>query len=458
MPKFEWNKKYLTISLYACAVLALTIIGVTVCVYLPYIFDAVGNFFRIVAPIAYGLGLAYLISPILSFVEKKIMRYVDRKKRPPYFKRLIGLIITYVILCAVIALFGFLIFPELFKNFDSISQNLYKNIVDLYDRFRGLLDTYLHIQIGDAEATIAKLSDTIIGYLADFGSKFGKFVFNFVIGLFLSFFVLLHNEQLRTGFKKITAALFPARVFNTIMKTVRLSDSIFGKFFVGKIFDSLIVGLVVLTILAFFQLPIFPSFFHMPYFLLIAAVLCIFNVIPYVGPIIGAVPSILLVFIDNEGGFLRAMVLLIIIIAVQILDANVIEPKILGRAIGISSLWVVVSIIVLGNFWGIFGMFIAVPLFTVIYNLVSDLTSRRLRKLNLPTDSAEYAPGEEVTPVFLPWAQPAEPTPDPNMLSDTVEGGLENLARKPLHVGDKDRNREENDSPASGKKKGGKKK
>ncbi len=457
MPKFEWNKKYLTISLYACAVLALTIIGVTVCVYLPNIFGAIGNFFRIIAPIAYGLGLAYLISPILSFVEKKIMRYVDRKKRLPYFKRILGLIITYIFLCAVIALFGFLIFPQLINNFDSISQNLYNNIVDLYNRARNLLDTYLHIQIGDAEATIAKLSETIIDYLADFGSKFGKFMFNFAIGLFLSFFVLLHNEQLRLGFKKVTAAVFPARTFNTIMKTVRLSDRIFGKFFVGKIFDSLIIGAIVLATLAFFQLPFFPSFFHMPYFPLIAAVLCIFNVIPYVGPIIGAVPSILLVFIDTDGGFLRALVLLIIIIAVQILDANIIEPRILGKAIGISSLWVVVSIIVLGNLWGIFGMFIAVPLFTVIYNLIGDLTNRRLKKLNLPTDTEEYSPGEEEAPVF-PWAQPAEPTPDPNILSDTAEGSMEELARKPLHITDKERNDDDDSAASKPRKRGGKKK
>ncbi len=456
MPRFEWNKKYLTISLYACAVLALTIIGVTVCVYLPAIFGAIGRFFQIIAPIAFGLGLAYLISPILSFVEKKIMRYVDKKKRPPYFKRLLGLFITYIILCAVIALFGFLIFPEVIRNFDSISQNLYNNIVDIYNRLRNLLDTYLHIKIGDAQELIATFSSSIITYLADFGSKFGKFVFNFIIGLILSFFVLLHKEQLILGFKKFTAAVFPARAFNAIMKTVRLSDNIFGKFFVGKIFDSLIIGAIVLTVLAFFQLPVFPSFFHMPYFPLIAAVLCIFNVIPYVGPIIGAVPSILLVFIDNEGGFLRAMVLLIIIIAVQILDANVIEPKILGKAIGISSLWVVVSIIVLGNLWGIFGMFIAVPLFTVIYNLVGELTSRRLKKINLPTETAEYAPGEEELPAF-PWAQPTEPTPDPNILSDTAEGSLEELARKPLPIIDKDKNHDVGNS-SSRRKRGGKRK
>ncbi len=454
MPKFSWNKKYLTISLYACAVVALTIIGVTVCIYLPNIFSAIGNFFYIITPIAYGLGLAYLISPILSFVEKKIMRYVDRKKRPPYFKRLLGLIITYIILCAIIALFGFLIFPELFKNFDAISQNLYNNIVDLYNRVRTLLDTYLHIQIGDAEETIAKVSDNIIGYLAGFGSKFGRFFFCFSVGMFLSFFILLHKEQFRLGIKKVAASILPARAFNATMKTIRLSDRIFGKFFVGKIFDSLIVGSIVLTVLAFFQLPFFPSFFHMPYFLLIAAVLCIFNIIPYVGPIIGAIPCVLLVFIDGEGGFLRAMVLIILVVAVQILDANLIEPKILGKAIGISSLWVVVSIIVLGNLWGIFGMFIAVPLFTVIYNLVGELTSRRLKKMNLSTETADYAPKEEEDEAFS-WTPPPEPTPDPNMLSDTTESGLEDLSRKPLHNKNKDRETPGDPPPTSDTEKGG---
>ncbi len=431
MNKINWNKKYLTISLYVCAVLALTIIGVAICVYLPTIFSAIGRFFYIISPIFYGLMLAYLINPLLSLTEKRLMKYVDRKKRTPYIKRIICLIVTYVILCCIIALFGFLIFPQLIQNFDSISHNISTNISMLYEKIRTLLLNTFGISIGDASQTIDQVSNFIVNYFRNFGSKIGRVVFNFLVGLFLSFFILLHNENLRRGSKKLLASILPPRAFNATIHTVHMSNRIFGQFFIGKIFDSLIIGVITLAVLAFLRLPIFPAAFHMPYFLLIAAVICITNIIPYIGPIIGAVPCVLLVLIDNEGGFLRAFILLLIVIAIQTLDGNVIGPKILGKTIGISSLWVVVSIIVLGSFWGMFGMFIAVPLFTVIYNLVKDMTNKRLRKKNLPTETEAYAPQEKESAAKFSWESKEPPQPDPALLSDMLdENSMEDMSRK----------------------------
>ncbi len=420
MQKFRLNKKYFVISLYVCAVLALTIIGVTISVYLPNIFAAIGSFFSIITPILLGLVFAYLITPILSFVEKKIMRYVDRKVRPPYIKRIIALIITYIILTAVLTLFGFAIFPQLIGNFDTISENLTTNIVNLYEMLRNLLLKLFKVDIGSATANIENLTDSLIGYLGSIGAEFGRTVFNIFTGLFLSFFVLLHHEQLLTGFKKLTAAVFPPRAYNGIMRTMRMTDNIFGKFFIGKIFDSLIIGLIVLATLGFFYIPIFPDALRMPYPYLMAAVIAITNIIPYIGPFIGAVPCVLLVFIDDNGGVTSALFMLIVIVAVQLLDANLINPKILGKTIGISSLWVVVSVIILGNFWGAVGMIIAVPLFSVIYNLVRDLTVKRLKKMNLPTDTEAYEP-TDAEPAITTWTHPTE-SPDPHMLSDSLDG------------------------------------
>lgn len=428
--KINWNKRYTTIALYACAVVAITIVAITVCVYLPDIFSAIGRFFYYVTPIFYGLALAYLISPLLSLTERCLMRYVDRKQHTPYIKRVICLIVTYVILAAILVLFGFLIFPELVKNYDSISHNISTNISTLYEWIRTFLKNTFNITLGDASDSVASISDVIVTFLTQLGSQIGRVVFNAAVGLFLSFFVLLHSEQLRQGVKKLLAAVFPARFFNDTMRTVRMADEIFGRFFVGKIFDSLIIGVITLAILAFLRLPFFPDVFHMPYFLLIAAVVCITNVIPYIGPILGAIPCVLLVFVDSDGGFIRACLLLAIIIGVQTLDGNVIGPKILGKTIGISSLWVVVSIIVFGNFFGIFGMFIAVPLFTVIYNLVRDVTNKRLTRKQLSTRTEDYQDAEESTGGFL-WEEGDAPTPDPALLSDVLDAeSLVGMERK----------------------------
>ena len=431
MFKIDWNKKYFTISLYVCAVLALTIIGVTVCVYLPSIFEAIGSFLRTIASVFYGLILAYFINPLLSLTEKRILKYVDRKQRSPYIKRIICLIITYTLLVLIIALFSLLIFPQLIQNYDSIAHNLSTNITNLFERVRTFLLNTFGISIGDMSENIEKISAFIINYLREFGSSIGRGILNFTIGLILSFFILLHNEQLRQGAKKLTAALLPARAYNGIMKTVDMSHKVFGQFFIGKIFGSLILGVITLAVLGIMQLPFMPSVFKMPYFLLIAAVVCITNIIPYVGPILGTVLCVLLVFVDNEGGFTRALILLIVIVAVHAIDGNLISPKIIGKSIGISSMWVVISILVLGNFMGVFGMFIAVPLFTIVYNLVKDLIHKILERKNLSTKTSDYVPDDKKpSPAQFAWETVEPPTPDPDLLSDVDEDSMEELSRR----------------------------
>ena len=432
MFKLDWNKKYLTISLYVCAVLALTILGVTFCVFLPSILSAIGAFLRTLTPIFVGLALAYLINPLLSLTEKRLMKYVDRKKRSPYIKRIICLLVTYILLTAVIVLFGLLIFPELIHNFDEIAHTITTNVINLYESIRAFAANTLGITLGDLSQTLTAIVGSLASKLGTVGSNVGRWVFNFVIGLFLSFFILLHNEQLRRGTKKLFAAILPRKAFNGVMRTVTMSHRVFGQFFVANIFDSLIVGVILLAALGICHLPFMPSILHIPYIPLIAAIIAITNLIPYIGPYIGAVPSVLLVLIDSEGGFVRAVIVTLFIIGVQLLDGNVISPRIIGKAIGISSMWVFLSIIVFGSFWGVLGMFVAVPLFTVIYNLVRDLTNKRLQKKNLSTATSEYEPGDAANEAgkFV-WESDATPAPDPALLSETAdEESLEGLSRR----------------------------
>ena len=434
MFKLDRNKKYFTISLYVCAVLAITIIGVTICVFLPSITSAIASFLRTLTPIFLGLALAYFINPILNFVEKKMMKYVDRKRRTPYIKRIICLVITYIILVCIIALFGLLIFPQLIQNFDAISHNLTSNIATLFENIREFLSHNFKLEIGDMSQAIDSISNFIINNISQFSGSIGRGVINFILGLILSFFILAHHEKLRRGVKKMLAAFLPTRAFNGVMNTTAMAHKVFGQFFIGKIFASLIVGGITLGILAFMNLPFIPQMFHVPYYLLVSAIVCITNIVPYVGPFLGAIPCILLILVDEDGGLTKAIILLIVILAVQLFDGNFLSPKILGKTIGISSLWVVVSIIVMGNFMGMIGMFIAVPLFTIIYNLVRDFTNKLLLKKKLSTNIANYTPDEEapITPIEA-WDANTAPQPSPDLLSDADEGYMEDLSRRPIH-------------------------
>ena len=145
-----------------------------------------------------------------------------------------------------------------------------------------------------------------------------------------------------------------------------LIDRMFGGFIDGKILDSAIIG-----VLCYIGCTIF----RFPNALLVSAVVGITNVIPFFGPIIGAVPSTLLILIESP---IKALWFVVFVLALQQLDGNVIGPKILGDRTGLSSVWVLFTIILFGGLWGVFGMVIGVPLFAVIYDTVKKLVRRGL--------------------------------------------------------------------------------
>ena len=215
--------------------------------------------------------------------------------------------------------------------------------------------------------------------------------FRLIVGLFLSFFVLMHKERMIGATKKLLAAILPRRVFNGVISVTRLTDNTFGKFFIGNLFDSLIVG--ILSFIVFWIT-------GMPYYPLLSVIVGVTNVVPYFGPIIGAIPCIMLGLTDSLP---RAFWLGVIILIIQQIDGNIISPKILGDATGLSSLWVVVAITVMGSFFGFVGMVIGVPLFSVVYTLIKNVTERRLKKKNMPTETAAYRHGSSPIPLVSPY-------------------------------------------------------
>ena len=152
----------------------------------------------------------------------------------------------------------------------------------------------------------------------------------------------------------------------------------FGKFLVGKLLDSCIIG-----VLTFFILTVC----KMPYTILISVIVGITNIIPFFGPFIGAIPSFIIILFVSP---VKALWFLLIILIVQQIDGNIIGPKILGDSIGISAFWILFAILVAGKFLGIVGMIVGVPLFAVIYSLLKEVVEGRLKKKGLKTDTKDY--------------------------------------------------------------------
>jgi predicted PurR-regulated permease PerM len=196
--------------------------------------------------------------------------------------------------------------------------------------------------------------------------------------LIISIYVLIDKERFFALGKKIVYSLFSKTGAMEILKLFYRSNNIFNRFIGGKILDAFIIGIITFIVLTIFK---------MPYAVLISFTVGITNVIPFFGPFLGAIPSFIIIFFVSP---IKALWFLLIILIIQQTDANLIEPKILGDSLGISAFWILFSILVMGKAFGIVGMIIGVPLFTIIYSIIKDIIEERLKKKDMPTETSHY--------------------------------------------------------------------
>ena len=351
-----------------------------------------GGFFSavmsVLTPIILGGALAYMLNPILKLFEFKIFKKLKNKK----LLRGLSLLLTYVVALLIIVAVLLLLIPQLIQS-----------IMD----FAGKFDYYIDTTVNALNDFIAKLMDNnnmndviqkekvfdaisqlvsksgdlfsgIMGYIVEYGMGLIIGIKNAVLAIFISIYILISKERLNAQTKKLTTAIFSPKGRRRFYHYVRLCDRTFGGFFVGKIIDSLIIGVITAIVLLIFR---------MPYVLLVSAIICITNVIPVFGPFIGAIPSFFIIFIVDPK---KALLFLVLILLIQQLDGNVIGPKILGNSTNLSSLGVIISIIVMGEFFGVIGMIVGVPIFAVGVALIKEMIEHRLRKKELSTDTADY--------------------------------------------------------------------
>ena len=201
---------------------------------------------------------------------------------------------------------------------------------------------------------------------------------NLLIGIIVMVYLLNIKDTLCAQGKKVIYGLFPIHGANQIIEKFRFVHSVFGGFIIGKLVDSLLIG-----ILTFVWL----SILKMPYTLLISVIIGVTNVIPFFGPFIGAIPSAILLLLVSPK---QCVWFLISILVIQQFDGNILGPKILGNSTGLSSFWVLFSILFFGGLMGPIGMIVGVPLFAVIYRLISEFISKRLAGKQLSTDTRDY--------------------------------------------------------------------
>ena len=351
----------------------------------------------ILAPILYGCCMAYLLSPVVNWVERIVLR---RSGGTGGWQRAASIVLTWlVVLASLYGIFSVLI-PELYNSVRQLVANaqdyyntVYAWILHLVEnnpaftaQVRNLANEYYSEALAWINNNLVPQLQVAVQALG--GGVVGVFVFlkNLLLGVVVSVYLLASKEGFAAGSCRLCYTLLPEKRAAWLIRGVKAIDRIFSGFVRGKLLDSLIIG-----ILCFF----FSSLFNFPYAPLISVVVGVTNVIPFFGPFLGAIPSAFLILLDEP---IQSLYFLIFILALQQFDGNILGPKILGSSTGISGFWVMVAILVGGGLWGVPGMFLGVPIFACIHTGVRCYCAYRLQKRGLPVDTASYATCRPVWP------------------------------------------------------------
>lgn len=227
-----------------------------------------------------------------------------------------------------------------------------------------------HILSGNAMSIASMISSGVVTAV--------KYVANAFIGLLIMIYLLNYKERLFAILRKFIAATCGQKRQDSLYEFADVVNETFIGFIVGRIIDSFIIGVLTYIVMKICGIS-FP--------LMISVIIGVTNIIPFFGPFIGAIPSIFLLLLERP---IEAFYFLIVIVLIQQLDGNLIGPKIVGNAIGISSFWVLIAVLIGGGLFGFYGMALGVPVFAVIYRYVDKLTTRSLKNKSKDSETNDY--------------------------------------------------------------------
>lgn len=405
---FQKNDRYTSIAIYAFCVLALLILLAVLGINMPHIYRQINYLLTALRPVTIGLIIAYIANPLVRFSERRILPRLKSKSRR--VARILAIALTYFFMVTVLGILILMIVPQIVFNYQDFYANIEGYLTSLWSTvdewirnsawlgdYEGLSDFFNKQDIG---ASLNNWLGVIAGYLAGISARLIALTGTTLIALFLSVYFLYRKEAIGAFLKKASLALFPRRFSDRAAELVSFADRAFGQFIVGNLFDSLIVGLIAFVALALFNIPYYP---------LISAILCITNIIPAFGPFIGMIPSFFIILISDPA---KAFWFLLIALAIQQVNGNFISPRIIGSATGLSAVWVITAIILMGAYLGPIGWFIGVPVFSVLYRVLGDFVNRRLKKKSYPTASEAYdRPLDEIESAHMIFPETEEDEP-----------------------------------------------
>ncbi len=368
------------------------------------IFSGIGRMISFVSPFLYGAVIAYLLAPLCNWLEPLLSRVLPRKKSAKSLSIFLALLLAILIM----ALLVIIVVPQLASSVITVVNALPGQLASLENHVETLLadrpDWAARVDsvfktLGEyvenwRDNGLLDIAQSILSGTASYLTGMLNFIKNLLIGLVVSVYFLAIRKQFAAQARLLLHAVCNDKWVGRVEREVRYTDRMFNGFLMGKLLDSLVIGILCLigcVAMGFSSAP------------LISVIVGVTNIIPFFGPFIGAVPCAFLLLLEKP---IYCLMFIIFIIILQQLDGNVIGPKIVGNTTGLSGFWVTFAILLFGGLWGIMGMIIGVPLFAVIYDVLRSLCYRMLRQSGkqdmVDSYQAEFHPPVKAASLRLP--------------------------------------------------------
>lgn len=327
----------------------------------------IGNFFKILSPFLAGVLIAYILFLPCRGIEKRLekskFKLIKNKARP------ISVVILYILILIILVIAMKFIIPKVYESIIELINNSQGYITSIMDKFSALPDDSF-LKKDFLEQAIAKLKEIdimqILNYIAGIFSVATSLI-NIFVAIVVSVYVLAERSKLVKSLKKFIFAVFKEKTASQIIKYFNNSNEYFFKFLASQVLDGIIIGILV---------SIAMSLLGVKYAVLLGFFIGLLNLIPYFGAIFAVAISAIITLVT--GGFAQAIWMLVIVIILQQIDANIINPKIVGGSLKLSPLLVIFAVAVGGAYFGILGMFLGAPVAAIIKLLITDFVNFRI--------------------------------------------------------------------------------
>lgn len=364
----EHDKLLSKASLYIFFVAAALILFEKVIGHLPAISTSISTGFsyfnHLVSPFIMGFAIAYVMNPFMMFFERKFLKWFEFCRKHKKLTRTFCILLMYTIVIGGTVWIVIYLLPEIRDSIMAFATNISVYSEAMNERIRYIFDQIPYIDSEDVNNVINRMlapikdisenAPELIETIATNVYSFGRITLNFVMAIFIAFYMLYDKERFGQKIRKGAYALSNEKKAGRFLYNAERVHHIFNDFIVGKAIDSLIIG-----ILAFIGLTMIKA----PFPLILALIIGVTNMIPYFGPFIGAIPAILITLLIDPP---LAIVVGIFILILQQFDGNFLGPKILGESVDLSPLWIILAVMVGGAVMGPIGMFIGVPIFAIV--------------------------------------------------------------------------------------------